>query len=129
MSVIGETKTHAAAGWLGATLVPVLVVALAVLLERYSVISVQRYFVNQDALAAAVLGIAIVISTVLVGYFLILREWVVSRANVSLELDRATANAEEQLETIRILRAEGLASPRPDPDPSAANRTASGQSR
>lgn len=129
MSVIGETKTHAAAGWLGATLVPVLVVALAVLLERYSVISVQRFFVNQDALAAAVLGIAIVISTVLVGYFLILREWVVSRANVSLELDRATANAEEQLETIRILRAEGLASPRPDPDPSAANRTASGQSR
>lgn len=129
MSVIGETKTHAAVGWLGATLVPVLVVALAVLLERYSVISVQRFFVNQDALAAAVLGIAIVISTVLVGYFLILREWVVSRANVSLELDRATANAEEQLETIRILRAEGLASPRPDPDPSAANRTASGQSR
>lgn len=129
MSVIGETKTHAAAGWLGATLVPVLVVALAVLLERYSVISVQRFFVNQDALAAAVLGIAIVISAVLVGYFLILREWVVSRANVSLELDRATANAEEQLETIRILRAEGLASPRPDPDPSAANQTASGQSR
>ena len=129
MSVIGETKTHAAAGWLGATLVPVLVVALAVLLERYSIISIQRFFVNQDALAAAVLGIAIVISAVLVGYFLILREWVVSRANVSLELDRATANAEEQLETIRILRAEGLASPRPDPDPSAANRTASGQSR
>ena len=127
MSVIGETKTHAAAGWLGAALVPVLVVALAVLLERYSIISIQRFFVNQDALAAAVLGIAIVISAVLVGYFLILREWVVSRANVSLELDRATANAEEQLETIRILRAEGLASPRPDP--SAANRAESGQSR
>ena len=68
-------------------------IALVVLVERPHAIKMDIDAISGELLASMVIGISLIFSAVLLGYFLILREWIVSTSSLMSELTQATRKA------------------------------------
>ncbi len=67
------------------------VVALVVLVARPDAIKIGAF--TGELLAAVIIGISLIFSAVLLGSFLILREWIVSTSSLAAQVDEATRKA------------------------------------
>jgi hypothetical protein len=84
---------------------PALVSTIVLVASKLAGLSIIENIAARGITGQIVLGIAVIFAALLLGYFVVLREWSISGARTSERLAVAAAQAEADLERVQAMRA------------------------